>query len=108
MTQNDLETQLYKNLEESSTDILIGTAIQIDSMWINTTSSKLIYSFANIEVNTYHKSSSLEYLSYVTVVFPGGTVGSRTHTVFSNPWGELTFKVGEQVKLFTIKDFDIF
>ncbi len=95
--------KLVSTLNNSSTDVLVGKILTVESKWVNNTSQHRIISFVTMQILTVekglHKQSEV-----VSFIFEGGTVGSITLTVYLNPWGVLHCTPGEIVRIFSSKD----
>ncbi|MCS7364584.1 MAG: matrixin family metalloprotease [archaeon GB-1867-035] len=73
--------------------------MSVESHWINTTESHMIYSFAEIDVEKYLKGL-FQKNQTITIVYEGGTVNDFTIRVFINPWGEIICYPGQIIKAY--------
>ena len=82
---------------------LTAMVLSVESRWINTTDSNLIYSFAEIKVQDYQKNSSSRQ-SIVRIVYMGGTQGKRSSVLILNPWGRIECYLGQIIKFYGYPD----
>lgn len=94
----DKQTDPWILLQDQSMGVIKGKVTNIDSFWINTTYSKLIYSKVTIQIEEALKGNYEE--ESITAIIPGGTVGEHTHQVETNPYGPLDIYLDDMVTVY--------
>lgn len=86
-------------LIEECSDILVGEVVSLESKWVNSSKQNRIVSYAEIKVEKVGKGP-ISKSATVPFVFDGGTVNQITLIAHTNPFGELSCKTGDTIKLF--------
>jgi len=85
--------------EKIVNEVVIGKVQKTTSLWVNTTSSSLIYTIAEIKVSEYVKTTK-EKNDIIKIIYPGGRIGQELHIVISDPYGYIACHEGQKVKIY--------
>ena len=85
---------------ETASHVFKGEVIDVESRWVNTSKSNLIYTFATVKISEYEKGQGP---NEVTVKYKGGVVGDIATTVHYTPHGVVKMKKGQDVIVFSNK-----
>ena len=89
-------------LENSSTEILEGKVISLESKYNDAKEIDMIYTFAEIKINKIYETTDLKS-NTITVYYEGGTIEEKSYYVVRNPWGYVSLNMGDEVKIYTRK-----
>lgn len=93
-----LKRQFEIETYDTASHVFAGEVVKVESKWVNTSKSNLIYTFATVKISNYDKGQGNDE---VIVRYKGGVVGNIGSVVCYTPHGIVDMQKGQQVIVFS-------
>ena len=82
-----------EHIESVATDSMTGTVLSQKTIWVNRTYSNLVYTLAEVEIESIKKTCTAHQQT-ITVLYEGGEINGETYVYERNPWGTVFLEIG--------------